>query len=440
MSTEPQPAEPAPAVAETTATGSAETSTGEIPETKADQRAQADKLVAEGKKAIALKQWEEGVSKYADALELMQQLVGDSDPQMAPLLLSYGKALFELAFSQQGVMGKEEVDKQTEETVRQAVIDDTGASSSKIVFSADTVPDDDDAEDAEDAQDARGDTTQDAGGDTTAAGGQGGGEEEVDEPEDDYNAAWEVLDVARTIYAKILEGVPDGEKTEERLCLAECYLSLGDVSCETENFPQAVQDYTSALDIKSAILPPSSRALASVHYQLATVLEFTPDRRSDALSHVEKALSGFRARLSALQSPESSSTVGEMAGKDIAQEIKDVQALIGDLEVKIDELKTAPPAEDLVSESINHLLGSSNGESSTLGPGAGLDDKPVNDLTSMVKKKPKKNGTAQMTAAVQEVKQAVQEMKDAAENTNGAAEKRKAEEQAEGEAKRVKAE
>lgn len=43
-----------------------------------------------------------------------RQLVGDFDPQMAPLLLSYGKALYELAFSQQGVMGKEEVAKETE--------------------------------------------------------------------------------------------------------------------------------------------------------------------------------------------------------------------------------------------------------------------------------------------------------------------------------------
>ena len=41
-----------------------------------------------------------------------RRLVGDFDPAMAPLLLSYGKALYELAFSQQGVMGKDEVDKQ----------------------------------------------------------------------------------------------------------------------------------------------------------------------------------------------------------------------------------------------------------------------------------------------------------------------------------------
>ena len=89
--------------------------------------------MAEGKKAIALKQWEEGVGKYADALDLMceepsfpfasmglirgrRQLVGDFDPQMAPLLLSYGRALYELAFAQQGVMGKEEVDKQTDDS------------------------------------------------------------------------------------------------------------------------------------------------------------------------------------------------------------------------------------------------------------------------------------------------------------------------------------
>ena len=44
-----------------------------------------------------------------------RQLVGDSDPEMAPLLLSYGKALYELAFAQQGVMGKEELGKQADD-------------------------------------------------------------------------------------------------------------------------------------------------------------------------------------------------------------------------------------------------------------------------------------------------------------------------------------
>jgi HAT1-interacting factor 1 len=37
----------------------------------ADNKAQVNKLVAEGKKAIALKDWEVGVEKYADALDIM---------------------------------------------------------------------------------------------------------------------------------------------------------------------------------------------------------------------------------------------------------------------------------------------------------------------------------------------------------------------------------
>lgn len=38
--------------------------------TPEEQKARVAKLVAEGKKAIALKQWEDGVGKYADALDI----------------------------------------------------------------------------------------------------------------------------------------------------------------------------------------------------------------------------------------------------------------------------------------------------------------------------------------------------------------------------------
>ena len=256
------------------------------------------------------------------------------------------------------------------------------------------------------------------------APGEGGdepeGEAEGDEPEDDYNAAWEVLDVARTIYAKIVDDKPEEQAREDRLNLAECYLALGDVSLETgesdaglssrlvhvgqtltespENFPQAAQDYTEALAIKSKLLPPSSRALASVHYQLATVLEFTPNGRSTALEHVSAALAGFKARLEEINGKnELSDELKKMGEKERENEKKDVEGLIGDLELKIEELKAAPEAVDPVSESIKHLLG--QGGESAFGPSSSggaassatdvKDDVPVNNLTSMVKKKKK---------------------------------------------------
>lgn len=186
-------------------------------------------------------------------------------------------------------------------------------------------------------------------------------------------------------------------------------------------------DYSSALEIKSALLPPSSRALASVHYQLATALEFTPDRRTDALSHVEQALSSFRSLRSELESTgEVSEEVSKMSGKEKEAEKSDVEALIGDLEVKIEELKAAPPAEDLVSQGINHLLGhgGSNGAEKK-------EDGPVNDLTGMVRKKAPKKDKA--------------EGANGAETTNGTevitwAEKRGMEDKQEGSTKKARLE
>lgn len=48
------------------------------------------------------------------------------------------------------------------------------------------------------------------------------------EPEDDFNAAWEVFELARSIYEK-----GNNEDDETKLKLADAYIALGDVSLET---------------------------------------------------------------------------------------------------------------------------------------------------------------------------------------------------------------
>jgi HAT1-interacting factor 1 len=57
--------------------------------------------------------------------------------------------------------------------------------------------------------------------------------EEDGEPEDDFNAAWEALDLARAIYDRQVQ--QDGDD-EVRLKLADTYIALGDVSLETGMF------------------------------------------------------------------------------------------------------------------------------------------------------------------------------------------------------------
>ena len=67
------------------------------------------------------------------------------------------------------------------------------------------------------------------------SGGEGEGEDDDGEPEDDFNAAWEVLDLARAIYEKQKE---DGGDEEVNLKLADTFIALGDVSLETgEKYP-----------------------------------------------------------------------------------------------------------------------------------------------------------------------------------------------------------
>lgn len=142
---------------------------------------------------------------------------------MAPLLYSYGRALYELVLTQQGVMGKEEVAKNTNPVTDAKdesgkVGQGSGSASASapananFVFGGDGDDDDDDDDDDEEQ-----------------------GEADPNELEDDFNAAWDVLDVARTIYLRELEkpDLSEEEKKAIKLTLATCYLSLGDVSLET---------------------------------------------------------------------------------------------------------------------------------------------------------------------------------------------------------------
>lgn len=91
-----------------------------------------------------------------------------------------------------------------------------------------------DAEEVEDSvemgEDVAVDLFADAVKKVAAEDAEADADEEADdaEPEDDFNAAWEVLDLARAIYDKQKE-----EDEEVKLKLADTYITLGDISLET---------------------------------------------------------------------------------------------------------------------------------------------------------------------------------------------------------------
>merc|ERR1711942_615332 len=90
-----------------------------------------------------------------------------------------------------------------------------------------------------------------------------------DEEEEPSNLqlSWEMLELAKVIYTKVLETVDESDKKgiEEKLCRA--ILTLGEVSIENENYSQAVEDIKMCLK-KQEAFSKDSRLVAETHYQL----------------------------------------------------------------------------------------------------------------------------------------------------------------------------
>ncbi|KAK0467181.1 uncharacterized protein EV420DRAFT_670911 [Desarmillaria tabescens] len=376
------------------ASSSAEAASKDTPERSTTVEAAVEK----GQRAFALKKYEQAVDHYATALELLTDVHGDEAPGIEDLYFAYGKALLENAIVQNSVLGKE----QPEENVEDNAPGGSGSSAKGPILSFSG-----DVEDTEDGTvDLFAQAMESAQQEAAAAEDD---EDEDAEPEDDFNASWEVLDLARAIYEK--QKAAGGDE-QVGLKLADTYITLGDVSLETEKFDQAITDYESALALKVELLPFSSRQIAEAHYKLSIVLDLTSGRLADSIIHAEKALESLESRLAELQAalPNSSAlpppaqqdpkgkgkaksvsedAVERLTTNQIENEIKELKGLKDDLVLKIEELKTSP--NESVTESAPAMVAHALDKELNAGSAVVPNQEPVvNDLTSMVVKKKKK--------------------------------------------------
>ncbi|EJD07684.1 uncharacterized protein FOMMEDRAFT_73613 [Fomitiporia mediterranea MF3/22] len=385
--------------------------------------------VEQAKRAVALRKYEQAVEFYATALELTVKKYGDESPEAADLYFIYGKALLENAISQTAVLGKE----QAEEALLKDEDAEGGASGANpfISFSGD-------AEEEEEEDTGGEDTAVDLFAEANAAveaeekenaEEAQDGDDEDGEPEDDFNAAWECLDLARALFEKRKD-----EDDTVKLKLADTYIALGDVSLETEKFELAIPDYEAGLALKTSLLPTSSRQIAEAHYKLSMVLDLTSGRLAQAISHAEKALESVESRLAEMRTglsgqlpplpePPKANAAVDVKGKgkavaapsllaqeelvqnmsksQIEKEIKELEGLREDLGLKVEELKTNPGsggltnAPELAAKALDLELNSST----TTVKAESSQSAVVNDLNQMVRKKKKTaqpNGDAEM--------------------------------------------
>lgn len=99
--------------------------------------------------------------------------------------------------------------------------------------------------------------------------------------EDDLEFAWQWMELAKQIYEKQVDG-GDESKREK---LSECFLTLGDIQLENEQFDEACRDYALALKLKVELQKPDDRQIFEAHFKYGLALE-NCNRLSDAIGEM----------------------------------------------------------------------------------------------------------------------------------------------------------
>ncbi|KAI8099377.1 uncharacterized protein BX664DRAFT_321116 [Halteromyces radiatus] len=322
-------------------------------------------LLEEGNKAYASKDYETSTTKFGEACQRLDVLHGELDPRNGDAYFLYGRALLDYAIQQNAVLGQS-AQATAEEVETQQLEAKVSSENSNPRFQIDEKPtfvsDAGNVEDNDDSEEE---------------------EENNENQEDDFETAWDVLDVARVIFEK-------GEDDESKLKLADVLLSLGDVSLETEKFNDALPDFKKAIDIKQSLLQPDDRQLAEAHYKYSLALELSSDSQGLALDELQKTKTVLKNRIETLEKGDikddnkgkSKYTPSEAEQKEITE----IQDLISDLDEKVVELSNRQESEREAEKLLKSLLGGMANETSTTSVNSSA---PVHDLTTLVKRKVK---------------------------------------------------
>ncbi|ORY96525.1 hypothetical protein BCR43DRAFT_491848 [Syncephalastrum racemosum] len=321
----------------------------------------AQALLEEGQRAFSVEDYSTSVTKFSEAVDLLVKEHGDLAPECGDAYFLYGKALTNFAIQQNTVLGNST--KTAQPAPQPESEDDNGKDADPRFHFAESAAAPEESE-TTDAKDEEGEEEDD--------------EEEDDNKENDFEIAWEVMDIARVIFEK-------SNDRETRLKLAEVHNYLGDLAMEEEKIDAAVPEYEHALKMKKELLADDDRELAEIHYKLALAVEFLED--------LERASTEIKAAIAVLNKRiEHSAKADEGKGKGKAtdapaadsKEIQDMKELIADMDLKLEELSTRKATDEEAKKQLKALFSAAAGAS---GSAAVPSQEAINDLTKLVKRK-----------------------------------------------------
>jgi len=361
----------------------------EILDDSMDNKAEALACLTEGKRHLLCKDIPAAVSSLADACKLMASECGEKAPECGEAYYFYGKALLELARLENLVLGNALSGVPKEDACSESTqVDDPEQMTDEERIEVEEKVDEALMENLEKCQIAESPLLKDVAGDTSEEASSGDekvadSEEKVDcEPEqgsddedcehlDEVDAAteaeeepstlqlaWEVLELSKIICKEQLEEGKELHTTETKAALekryCETFLLLSEVSVESANYYQAVEDLKLCLVRQKTLLPADSRNIAETLYHLGVALGHHKNY-DEALLSLDAAVSVLTKRLDNLK---------EKAGTQSKNEATEIKALLPEVTTKITDIKdmkaeTAKKAAEL------YQIGGKNVDSSS---------------------------------------------------------------------------
>uniref|UniRef100_A0A3Q2VNG1 Nuclear autoantigenic sperm protein n=1 Tax=Haplochromis burtoni TaxID=8153 RepID=A0A3Q2VNG1_HAPBU len=344
---------------------------------------EANKLIGTGKKHLVMGKVVEAVSTLQEASGMLAKEFGDTADECGEAFFWYGKALLDLARMENSVLGNalegvpeeeeekpkdsnvestDNVDEKTRDELRVQVYDAMAEKKTEDGEKVEGKQSEDPQEKTEGAEagdkkenteKVEGEAEKDNKNDESKSESKDKKEksgEEVDAKDDsesdsddeevgNLQLAWEMLEVAKVIYKR-------KETKEDQLMAAQAHLKLGEVSAESGNYPQALEDFQECLKLQVKHLDSDSRLLAETHYQLGVTYSLNT-QYSEAIESLKSSISIIKNRLDKLQEMLDKAE-GPEALPEERKELEELKALLPEIQEKVEDatesLKTASAA------------------------------------------------------------------------------------------------
>jgi len=317
---------------------------------KDDHKTAMQKMTV-GKRDLLLQDPNSAVENLAEACEMLGKLYGETAQECGDAYFYYGKALLELGRLEAGVIdnvldgddseenSEEDDDDEEEEDEAEAgeeAKENTEAEGAGPSVSGET-------EEDEKVKDNESIGSNDAGTSDVkdSTDKKKIDQEEIEDPSN-LQLAWEMLELAKQIFGKHADSLAAESEVRMELeaKLSETYQTLGEVSIENENYPQATEDLSMCLRRRQDLLPEDSRCIAETHYQLGVALGFNA-QFDEAVNALSDAIAVLEKRICFLKEGKASieATKAKDAFYNAEREIKEIEGIIPEIKEKIADTK-----------------------------------------------------------------------------------------------------